>query len=457
MPEKEGKNPDDGNYAPLTYSRKKIFVKHIWGKYQKIRWVVFTFFLTLFYVLPWLRIDGIPPFLFDISQRKFHLLNITLWPQDIYLLSLTLITAAVALFFSTGLIGRVWCGYLCPQTVFTSVFIEIERFILGDSIRQKKLSKKPWTKQKIAKYTLRNLIWALVAFSAGFTFLAYFIPTDQIINSIFSGELAGWPLFWLVFISLISFYDFGFFREQFCFVPCPYGRFQGTLQDPNSLVVTYDKVKGEGNSEKNIKPACINCNYCVIVCPTGIDIRDGQQFECISCARCIDACAVVQIKQKRSPDLIRYESENGLNGLKTKIVRPRMIIYSLILLLAISLILYQLFTRPGFDIKVRRDRNLIYQPLPGNKTSNMYFIKIMNMSNDDQSYILGIKDINAQIVSEANPINVKSGEVHDTSVSLIADNNQLKDKMTNFSFTLIRTDSKGNGKEIEQKSTFFIP
>lgn len=447
----------DGKESPLTYARKKIFVKHIWGKFQKRRWIVFSLFLTLFYVLPWLRMDGRPPFLLDIGERKFHLLGITLWPQDIYLLTLTLITAAVGLFFSTGLIGRVWCGYLCPQTVFTSVFIEIERFILGDSIKQIKLSKKPWTQSKIAKYTLRNLIWALIAFSAGFTFLAYFIPTDEIIKSISSGNLVGWPLFWIVLISLISFFDFGFFREQTCFIPCPYGRFQGALQDPNSLVVTYDKVKGEGNKEKNIKPACINCNYCVIVCPTGIDIRNGSQFECISCARCIDACAVVQVKQKRSPDLIRYESENALNGFRTKIIRPRMIIYSLILLIAVSFISYMLITRTGFDIQVTRNRNLLYIPLPGGKTSNMYYIKIMNMSNDDQSYYLGVKGIEAEIVSEKNPVNVKAGEIHDSSVSLTVYDKTLAGKITNFSFSLSRIDPKGKGKTVEQKSTFFIP
>ena len=312
--------------VPLTTKRTKIFVKHIWGKFQKRRWLSFSIFLTLFYTLPWLRIDGRPPFLFDIPGRKFHLLSITLWPQDIYLLTLALITGAIALFFSTSLVGRVWCGYLCPQTVYTSVFIEIERLILGDSIKQKKLANMPMNTNKFVKLTVRNFIWALIAISAGFTFLSYFVPNTEIIEQVLGGEISGWALFWLIFITAVSFFDFGFFREQFCFIPCPYGRFQGALQDPNSLIVTYDKAKGEGNiplnppSAKGKKGACIDCNYCAIVCPTGIDIRNGSQFECISCARCIDACAIVQVKQGRTPDLIRYESENGLRARKLRLL-----------------------------------------------------------------------------------------------------------------------------------------
>lgn len=440
----------------LTAGRKKIFVKHIWGKFQKRRWLVFSFFTTLFYIIPWLRIDGKNLVLFDIPSRKFHLLSITLWPQDVYLLTLFLITSAVALFFSTSIVGRVWCGYMCPQTVFTSIFIEIERLTMGDSIKQKKWAKAPWSTEKILRLTARNTIWGLIALSAGFTFLSYFIPNTEIINQIFSGEISGWSFFWLLFIAGFAFFDFGFFREQFCFVPCPYGRFQGALQDPNSLVVTYDKEQGE-KGRNGEKPACIDCNYCAIVCPTGIDIRNGHQFECISCARCIDACAVIQIKQKRSPDLIRYTSENALNGKPTKIVRPRIIIYSVIILSLLSFIGYKLINRTGFDFQIIKNRDFVYQQMPDGKISNNYALKIMNMSNDNQSYLLQVNDITAEAVTGEIPISVKAGEVHDTSVTLVADASKLKDKVNSFSFTLKRIDPKAENRAVTEKSTFVIP
>ncbi len=441
----------------LTAGRSKIFVKHIWGKFQKKRWIVFTFFATLFYLIPWIKIDGRNIVLFDLPARKFHIFSVTLWPQDVYLLTLFLITSAVALFFSTAIVGRVWCGYMCPQTVFTSVFIEIERIILGDSIKQKKLAKLPWyNKEKLTRLTIRNLFWGLIALSAGFTFLSYFVPNTEIIDEVIAGKLSGWALFWFLFISGFAFFDFGFFREQFCFVPCPYGRFQGALQDPNSLVVTYDKVQGE-QGKNGEKPACIGCNYCVIVCPTGIDIRNGSQFECISCARCVDACAVIQTKQKRTPDLIRYTSENSLNGKPSKIIRPRIIIYSVIIFSLLSFIGVKLINRSGFDFQVIKNRDFVYQKMPNGQISNNYTLKIMNMSNDDQTYLLQANDINTQIVTGEIPINVKSGAVHDTSLSLISDPEKLKDKVNSFSFTLKRIDPKGKNQEMTEKTTFVIP
>lgn len=440
----------------LTAGRKKIFVKHIWGEFQKRRWLTFTFFATLFYTIPWIKIDGKNIVLFDIPARKFHIFSITLWPQEVYLLTLFLITSAVALFFSTAVVGRVWCGYMCPQTVFTSVFIEIERLIMGDSTRQKRYAKQGWNKEKIIRLSIRNLFWGLIALVTGFTFLSYFVPNTEIINQIITGQLSGWAFFWFLFISGFAFFDFGFFREQFCFIPCPYGRFQGALQDPNSLVVTYDKVQGE-QGKNGQKPACIDCNFCVAVCPTGIDIRHGAQFECISCARCIDACAVVQVKQKRSPDLIRYASENELNGKPTKIIRPRVILYSIIIFSLLGYIGYQLINRSGFGFQVIKDRTMVYQQLPDGRISNVYTLKLMNMSNEDQMYMLQVNDLNAELIATEVPLQVKSGEVHDTSISLIAEPSKIKDKVNKFSFTIKRIDPIGLNKESIQYSTFVVP
>ena len=452
LPKKEEKAQE------LTYARSKIFVRHIWGKFQQIRWIVFAFFSTIFFTLPWLQYDGKQAVLFDIPARKFHIFFVTLWPQEVYLLTLTLITAAIGLFFSTAVVGRVWCGYLCPQTVFTSVFIEIERFILGDRVAQIKLSKKPWNAEKILKLSLRNAIWIAIALFTGFTFLSYFMPNTEIISSILDGTLSGWSLFWMLFISGFALFDFGFFREQFCFVPCPYGRFQGALQDPNSLVVTYDKKKGEGDKAKGIKPACINCNLCVQVCPTGIDIRHGSQFECISCARCIDVCAVVQTNKGRSTDLIRYESENALKGLPTKILRPRLFVYSAIILTLLSYISIQVFTRPGFDLQIVRDRQLLFQVLPNGKVINMYSIQILNMSEKDEKYTLKIKDIKADLLTGQNPVTVKTGDAYVFNTSVTADKAQFGEaKVNKFSFVIERESQDGKIIEVSRGSTFVLP
>ncbi|RYX88882.1 cytochrome c oxidase accessory protein CcoG, partial [bacterium] len=202
---------------------------------------------------------------------------------------------------------------------------------------------------------------------------------------------------------------------------------------------------------------CIDCNYCAIVCPTGIDIRNGQQFECISCARCIDACAVIQIKQKRTPDLIRYTSENALNGKPTKIIRPRIIIYSLIIFSLLGFIGVKLINRSGFDFQIIKNRDSVYQQMANGKISNNYILKVMNMSDDDQSYLLQVNDLNADIIVGEVPISVKAGDVRDTGVSLVSDSSKLEKKVNSFSFTLKRIDPKGMNKEMIEKSTFVVP
>lgn len=438
---------------PIVYGRTKIFVRHIWGVFQQKRWIAFTFFATLFYLLPWIRINGRQPLLFDIPARKFHILTVTIWPQEIYLLTLTLITAAIGLFFSTAVVGRVWCGYLCPQTVFTSIFIEIERLILGDRPAQMKLAKAPMSFNKFSKLMIRNSVWGILAVFTGFTFMSYFIPNTDLFNRILSGELNGWALFWFILISGFTFFDAGFFREQFCLVPCPYGRFQGALQDPNSLVVTYDKKRGEGDKSKGVKGDCINCNLCVQVCPTGIDIRDGAQFECIGCARCIDVCSVVQEKKGRSPDLIKYASENEMKGLPTKIIRPRLLIYVSIMTFLVSFILFKIITRPGFDIEITRNRNLMYQKMTDGSISNMYFIKVLNMSEEEQMYMIKLKDIEGSIVTGENPMKVKSGDVHDTTLTVIS-KPVSNEAISKFSLILERIDEKGKGRSVEERTTF---
>lgn len=454
---------DDGVKAPiktkkvryshdgsLTAARTKIFVKNIWGKYQKRRWLVFAFFTTMFYTIPWMRWDGHPLVLFDLPMRKFHILGITLWPQDVYLLTLTLITAAISLFFSSALINRVWCGYLCPQTVFSSIFIEVERLILGDSVKQERIANGSWNAKKIQLLMTRNLLWGALAFSTGFTFLSYFMPNTEIIERISTGQMSGWSLFFLLFISGFAFFDFGFFREQFCFVPCPYGRFQGALQDPNSLVITYDKERGE-------KGDCIDCDLCHVVCPTGIDIRNGAQFECISCARCIDACAVVQTKQKRSPDLVKYATYNEMNGKPSQILRPRLIFYVVLIAFFISFIAYNLVTRKGFDFQSIRDRSAVYQVLGDGRISNTYEIKISNMTNDDQSYILKLDGLDAEMFLGETPIKVKTGDTRSTSVALIAKPSTSPIKVKDFNFILGMKNPDGTSTEIIKRNTFIAP
>lgn len=445
----------------LYAKRQRIFVKHVWGSLQAKRWMVFAVLLGGFFLLPWLRIGDRPAVLLDIPARKFHILWMTFWPQDTYLLALLLISLALLLFMVTAVWGRLWCGFACPQTVGTSVFLEIERWIEGDRNQQIKLEKSPWTAEKIRKRVLKHALFILVSLAFAFNAVAYFVPMPELMHrtATLGLTVANWG--WLLAFFALAYSDFGRFREQLCQGPCPYGRFQGVMLDPNSLVVTFNVERGEPRAffrKEQVRDAgdCVDCKLCVDVCPAGIDIRKGPQFECISCMRCVDACNTVMPKVGFAPKLIDIVSENQIAG-KPQKVHPRLYVYATVLVAMISLISYRVVSHPITQVDILRNRSFVYRELADGRIANVYTVKAINMDNRAHTYRVEVEGLEAEFMGPAPLITAKSGEVVQSSVALaVAPEDAATDHHVNrFTFALVDADS---GKKLAQaNSTFVMP
>ena len=324
----------------LFKKREKIYPRHVSGIFAKLRITGVLGLLGLYYIVPWFNYDGRQAVLFDLPDRKFYIFDWIFWPQDFIYLACLLVVAALSLFLFTALAGRLWCGYACPQTVWTEVFLWIERKIEGDRPKQIKLDKSPWSRQKLLIKGSKHTAWILFALFTGFTFVGFFTPIRELSFNLLTFDLGPWEAFWLFFYSFATYGNAGWMREQVCMYMCPYARFQSAMFDDNTLVVTYDAERGENRGSRKKTDDykakglgdCIDCTMCVQVCPTGIDIRNGLQYECIGCAACIDVCNTVMDKMGYPKGLIRYSTENAMSGAETKIIRPRVIVYATLIL-----------------------------------------------------------------------------------------------------------------------------
>lgn len=452
---------DSADFTPNTEMFKgKIFVKNIWGRFQAQRWKVFLFLLVVWYILPWLRIGDRPAFLLDIPARKFHILWMTFWPQDVYLLTLVLITAALLLFGTTMLVGRAWCGYTCPQTVGTSLYLEIERWIDGDRPQQMRLAKAPWGPEKIKKRVLKHGLWVLLSFALSLNLLFYFVGASETLHRLATLTLTPTNLFFLLFFAALAYGDFGHARDWVCKFPCPYGRFQGIMTDPDSLVVTFDVKRGEPRQffrkhEERTAGDCVNCNLCVDVCPTGIDIRNGIQYECISCMRCVDACDHVMGKVGFEQGLIRLASEREIEGQPKKKFRPRLAFYGVVLTAVLTTMVTSILMRPSTELDVVRNRSFVYQQLPDGRISNVYMVKALNKDDKDHQYRLEIEGLDAEVIGGSKEITARAGEVVQQNVALAISPDRDDDSVGKFAFRLVDVES---GKKVAQrKSTFILP
>ena len=310
------------NDNPDTLYRKepKIYPRQVKGRFARLRVIAVWVLLGLYYLLPWINVAGKHSVLFDLPARKFYILGFTFWPQDFVFLALLLIAAGLTLFFVTALAGRLWCGYACPQTVWTETFIWIERLVEGDRAKRMKLDKAGWTAEKISRKSLKHFLWVAFAAWTGFTFVGFFSPIRELGQSVVTFSLGPWETFWIIFYSVATYGNAGFLREQVCKYMCPYARFQSAMFDKDTLIISYDEGRGEprGGRKRSDDPKekglgdCIDCTLCVQVCPTGIDIRDGLQYECIACAACIDACDSIMDRMNYPRGLVRYTTENAL-------------------------------------------------------------------------------------------------------------------------------------------------
>ncbi|MDH4000118.1 MAG: cytochrome c oxidase accessory protein CcoG [Xanthomonadales bacterium] len=424
---KQDSAPEKPGAGESLYRKEpKIYARQVKGTFARLRVIAVWVLLGLYYVLPWLNINGNQAVLFDLPARKFYILGLTFWPQDFVYLALLMITAGLSLFFFTALAGRLWCGFACPQTVWTETFMWIEQWVEGDRAKRMKLDKAPWTADKIMRKSAKQALWILFAAWTGFTFVGFFSPIRELGANIASLSLGPWETFWIVFYSFATYGNAGFLREQVCKYMCPYARFQSAMFDKDTLIISYDPERGEprGGRRKKDNPAekglgdCINCTLCVQVCPTGIDIRNGLQYECIACAACIDVCDQVMDKMEYPRGLIRYTTEHSLKHKTKHVIRPRIIIYGVLLIAILGGTIWSMTHRVPLRADLIRDRNALYRELPGNLVENVYTLKITNMDNAPHRYDMRVLNNDAVEIDMDKPLSLQAEEVLGVSVRL---------------------------------------
>ncbi len=385
------------------------------GFFQKWRWAAVWVTQIVFYGLPWLQWNGRQALLFDLAARKFYIFGMVLWPQDIIYLTAILIIAALSLFLFTAVGGRLWCGYACPQTVYTEIFLWIERHIEGDRAKRMRLDKDPMSARKFALKAAKHGAWIAVALWTGFTFVGYFTPIRELIVEVATFAAGGWSLFWILFYGFATYGNAGWMREQVCKYMCPYARFQSAMFDPDTLIVTYDRERGEprgAGSKKSSRAEqglgdCVECKLCVQVCPTGIDIRNGLQYECIGCAECIDACNYVMGKAGMPKGLIRYSTERALaehyaaKGIWGHVLRPRVLVYAGILAAVTAALFVAVAVRVPLKVDVIRDRGALAREAEDGRIENTFRLQVMNTSERGQAYALSASGLpGLEIASE---------------------------------------------------------
>lgn len=458
--------------------RQRTYPQDVKGKFRKIKNISAYIYLAIFFFFPFIRFEraiDLPnqAILIDIPNSRAYFFFIKIWPEEVFYFAGLLIFAAVALFFVTSLFGRVWCGYSCPQTVWTDLFVKVERLFQGDRNQRIILDRKN-SLNKYVRKAATHLVWLLISVITGFGFILYFNDAVQVLQDVMNLELSLNIIYWISGIAGMTYIMAGFAREQVCNYMCPYARFQSVMFDDDTLIITYDEKRGEprqkykqGESMEN-RGHCIKCNQCVVVCPADIDIRDGLQMECIACGLCVDACNEVMEKVGLPKGLIRYDTQNYLMDPTNKkkkftLLRPRTIYYSLILLVIGSVILYNLTFRPNLDLKIIPTRNPIFVKMSDGDVRNSYEVKIYNKSNYNKEYSLKIIDdlgqesdifeIKTQSLMDKDLNNIKIKDDSGKSLKIYLTSNPKNLDKSPKKIKFIVTDNK-TGEEFEQKTVF---
>jgi cytochrome c oxidase accessory protein FixG len=403
----------------LYRAEKKIHPREIRGRFTTWRWVFVALTQLAFYGLPWLQLHGRQAVLFDLATRRFYLFGLVLYPQDFFYLAILLIVSAYGLFLFTAVAGRLWCGFACPQTVYTELFLWIERRFEGDRSARLRLDASPWTLDKAWRKTGKQATWVALALWTGLTFVGFFTPIRTLVHESAALSFGAWEWFWILFYGFATYGNAGWMREQVCKYMCPYARFQSAMFDRDTMIVTYDGGRGEprGPRSKALahadlaaagKGECIDCTMCVQVCPTGIDIRKGLQYECIGCAACIDACDGVMDKVNYPRGLIRFATENGLeqhwNGrqMLRRVFRPRVLIYGTVLLAIVATVATSVGMRRPYRVDVMRDRGTLAREVAGGRVENVYRLEVMNASESPQHFRVAVEGL-AGVVLASEP------------------------------------------------------
>lgn len=415
--------------SSLYAAHQKVYPREAEGRFHRLRVMAVIALLGLFYGLPWVHWDGHQAVLFDLPARKFYIFGLTFFPQDFFLLTWLLIIAALSLFFFTALAGRLWCGYACPQTVWTEIFVWMERWTEGTRQQRMKLDAAPWGVRKTARKTAKQILWITFSLFTGYTFVGYFTAIHVLSAQLLTATLGGWELFWVVFYGFATYGNAGYMREQVCKYMCPYARFQGAMFDKHTMIITYDAQRGDprGSRSRTADPRakglgdCTDCTLCVQVCPTGIDIRNGLQLECIACAACIDACDNVMDRMNYPRGLIRYSTEAAMQGQPAKILRARTIAYASLLLALILGFGIAVANRTLVELDVLRDRNALYREIEGAQIENVYTVRLINKDTRAHVMQLALRDFpQATVDSEVEIYPVGAGQVLSTAVRIRA-------------------------------------
>ncbi|MGB3623896.1 cytochrome c oxidase accessory protein CcoG [Ketobacter sp. MCCC 1A13808] len=457
------KDAGSNEQIDLYQKREKIYQRHLSGFFQNIRVITIWITLGVYFLGPWLTWDGRQGVLFDLPERKFYIFWFTFWPQDFLYLAWLLIIAAFALFFVTAVAGRIWCGYTCPQTVWTTFFMWIEYITEGDRHQRIRLDAQPWSVSKAIKKLSKHSLWLILAFFTAFTFVGYFAPVRELWSDLYHFNVSGWVWFWLAFFTVCTYSNAGWLREQVCIYMCPYARFQTVMFDRDTLIVTYDEKRGEprGARKKTAEPeqlelgSCINCKMCVQVCPTGIDIRNGLQIECIGCAACIDACDSIMDQMEYPRGLIRYSTENAIVGDKTRIVRPRIVAYALLLVILCGSFVYMVFSRVPLELDIIRDRNALFRENWEGHIENVYTLKIMNKTQLAQNYDVIVSGLNNMVPHIPGNIHARPGELLTVTVTLEVALEELEKRNTTIYFT-VKSNTQPS-QEVTEESRFLGP
>jgi cytochrome c oxidase accessory protein FixG len=416
----------------LYETQKKIYPREVKGLFARWRWIFVFLTQLVFYGLPWLQWGQRQAVLFDLGARRFYLFGLVLYPQDFIYLTALLVISALSLFLFTAVAGRLWCGFSCPQTVYTEIFMWIERKVEGDRIARMRLDAAPMSAQKLARKSAKHLIWLAVAMWTGFTFVGYFSSIRTLWAESFTLSFGPWEWFWVNFYSLATYGNAGFMREQVCKYMCPYARFQSAMFDRDTLIVSYDAARGEprGSRSRKADPAalslgaCVDCNLCVHVCPTGIDIRQGLQYECIGCAACVDVCDTVMDRMNYARGLIRFTTQNAMvkgwtrAEMWRRVRRPRVLVYGAVLVALCAVLLGSLVVRTPLKVDVVRDRAALSRIVAGGKLENVYRLQIMNATEEPQRYRLSAEGLEGLTLASDGEVAVGPAESRWVAVRL---------------------------------------
>jgi len=448
-------------------AHKKIYPRSISGRFMSWRWAMVWLTQLIFYGLPWLDWGQRQMVLFDLGARRFYLFGYVLYPQDFIYLTGLLIVSALSLFLFTAVAGRLWCGFTCPQTVYTEIFMWIEHKVEGDRSARIRLDQGGWTLEKIWRKTLKQFLWIALALWTGFTFVGYFVPIREL-----GGELlalqGGWQIFWVLFYGFATYGNAGYMREQVCKYMCPYARFQSAMFDKDTLIVSYDAQRGEnrGPRKKDVDYKaqglgdCIDCKLCVQVCPVGIDIRDGLQYECIGCGLCVDACNNVMDNMHYPQGLIRLTTQNavsqGWTGAQIwrRIARPRVLIYTMILVGLTSAMVFSMAVREPLKVDVIRDRASLARIVAGGKLENVYRLQVMNATEQAQTYSVAVKGLEGIAMAEGTTVDVDSAQTRGVAVRVQIPYGTAEPGSHPIEFEITAQSGKGH---VLEKSVFLVP